>query len=69
MPKVLLLLVLVVVAIAVGFSLGLLKNPLQKKSAAVPEVQLKTEYQNPFDKDTQYTNPFSEYKNPFDSLE
>lgn len=34
-----------------------------------PTVSLKNEYENPFDKDTQYVNPFSEYKNPFDSLE
>lgn len=30
------------------------------------KVQLKTEYSNPFDKKTQYVNPFSSYKNPFD---
>ena len=32
------------------------------------QVQLASEYQNPFNKDTQYVNPFSEYKNPFDNL-
>lgn len=31
-------------------------------------VVLKEEYSNPFDKDTQYVNPFSSYKNPFDQL-
>jgi hypothetical protein len=31
-------------------------------------VVLKKEYQNPFDKNAQYVNPFSQYKNPFDSL-
>lgn len=30
-----------------------------------PKVSLKTEYANPFDKDTQYVNPFETYKNPF----
>ena len=39
-------------------------NPLdllQKKAT----VQLKTEYKNPFSKETQYVNPFDTYKNPF----
>ena len=30
-----------------------------------PEVKLKTEYKNPFSKETQYVNPFDAYKNPF----
>ena len=30
-----------------------------------PKVSLKTEYANPFDKETQYINPFETYKNPF----
>lgn len=34
-----------------------------------PSVTLKTDYQNPFDKSTQYVNPFSDYKNPFDAIE
>lgn len=33
-----------------------------------PTVPLRTEYKNPFEKNTQYTNPFSEYKNPFDNV-
>lgn len=41
------------------------KQPPVKKE---PEVVVNTEYQNPFDKNTQYVNPFSQYKNPFDSL-
>ncbi len=32
-------------------------------------VNLKSEYENPFSSDTQYVNPFSDYKNPFDNLE
>lgn len=32
------------------------------------KVVLKTDYQNPFDKNTQYVNPFASYKNPFDNL-
>lgn len=35
-----------------------------QKSAIAPQ----TSYANPFDKKSQYTNPFSEYKNPFDTL-
>lgn len=31
-------------------------------------VALKSEYENPFDKDTQYENPFNSYHNPFDEL-
>lgn len=31
-------------------------------------VALKSEYENPFDKNTQYVNPFNSYKNPFDEL-
>lgn len=34
-----------------------------------PNVALKTVYQNPFDKKTQYVNPFSETKNPFVNLQ
>ena len=30
------------------------------------EINPNKEYNNPFDKDTQYINPFSEYRNPFD---
>lgn len=30
-----------------------------------PKVQLKSEYQNPFKKESQYVNPFDKYKNPF----
>lgn len=40
------------------------QSPVKKE----PEVVVKTEYQNPFDKNNQYVNPFSEYKNPFDTL-
>lgn len=34
-----------------------------------PTVELKTEYNNPFDKSAQYVNPFSEYKNPLDATQ
>lgn len=41
---------------------------LKSKKAKEPTVTLTKDYDNPFDKSTQYTNPFSEYKNPFDNL-
>lgn len=33
-----------------------------------PAVPLKQDYQNPFDAKTQYVNPFTQNKNPFDTL-
>lgn len=33
-----------------------------------PKVSLKEEYKNPFKKESQYVNPFKEYKNPFNNL-
>lgn len=41
------------------------KTPQASKE---PTVSLTKDYDNPFDKSTQYVNPFSEYKNPFDEL-
>lgn len=34
----------------------------------LPTVKLETQYQNPFNRNTQYANPFDEYKNPFAQL-
>lgn len=31
-----------------------------------PKVALKEDYQNPFDRKTQYVNPFDKFKNPFE---
>lgn len=57
-----------VAAVALFFYLlisqGIITNPLSKE----PIVKLKTEYKNPFAKGSQYVNPFSGYKNPFDNL-
>lgn len=47
-----------------GPNLSALKNFLQKK----PTVTVKTEYQNPFAKETHYVNPFDTFKSPFYSL-
>ena len=33
------------------------------------EVTLKSEYTNPFDRGSQYVNPFEDYKSPFVSLQ
>lgn len=56
-------------AVAVGVYLvvrsGGLQNILPQKE---PEVSLQTEYKNPLTKESQYVNPFSQYKNPFDAL-
>ncbi len=64
-----LLLLLIIGAVVFGLSyFKIIKLPnlpflsfLQKG----PSVQVKTEYKNPFKKETQYINPFQPYKNPF----
>lgn len=33
-----------------------------------PKVELKTEYSNPLKKESQYVNPFDQYKSPFLTL-
>ena len=33
-----------------------------------PKVALQTTYENPFDKETQFVNPFQENKNPFRNI-
>lgn len=63
-----LIFVAVTIVIFVGFLLikgGVIKTtPFSKQS----RVTLASEYSNPFNKDSQYVNPFSDYKNPFDNL-
>ena len=62
------LLLLSVAAIGVAYVLlvlNIIKNPFKEEL----KVPLNVVYQNPFDQKTQYVNPFSEYKNPFDYLE
>lgn len=64
-----LLLLLIIVAGVFGLTkFGFIKLPqlpsipfLQKGA----NVQLKSDYKNPFKKETQYVNPFEKYKNPF----
>lgn len=67
-------LLLLLVAAAVIFiliSYELIKFPYKVSLPGKPKeptVELQKQYQNPFDKSTQYVNPFSSYKNPFDQL-
>jgi len=66
--------VIFVILIIVLSLILFMKNPPSAKkqvsdtSSSKATVKLKTQYKNPFDKDTQYVNPFSGYKNPFDQL-
>lgn len=65
-----LLLPLLLLLAAAAFALiyfGVIKNPLKnlKIGQSGSKVELKTEYKNPFKKETQYVNPFDKYKNPF----
>lgn len=65
-----LLLPLLLLLAAVLFALvyfGVIKNPLNNLQIGQsgPKVELTTEYKNPFKKESQYVNPFEEYKNPF----
>lgn len=66
---------LLLLAIVAGFFIlsaaGVLKAPKLPALPGIkkePTVSLQKQYQNPFDKDAQYINPFSQYKNPFDAL-
>lgn len=62
--------VLLVVLLVVLVSLGVVGYFLLAKkpsSSLDPKVTLQTTVKNPFDKNAQYVNPFSGYKNPFDT--
>ena len=61
------LLLLLIAAVAALIYFGVIQNPLKnlKLGQAGPKVDLKTDYKNPFKKETQYVNPFETYKNPF----
>lgn len=60
-----LMLILLLIAAYLIYS----KTNLSQRSSSVTTIQPQSSYQNPFDKTTQYTNPFSQYKNPFDNLQ
>ena len=38
------------------------------QTSEILKVELESEYQNPFDEETHYENPFNEYQNPFEAL-
>ncbi len=66
LPLILLLLAGAAVFLLVYF--GIITNPFKNLpfvGQTVPKVDVKSEYKNPFDKNTQYVNPFQTYKNPF----
>lgn len=66
-------LIFVVVFIIAGWGIviyllsknGLIKLPNLLNTKKEPTVELKSEYNNPFHKESQYVNPFDKYKNPF----
>lgn len=69
------LLILLIILLLVGGVTGFLvyktltiSTQKVSKNVEVMTVALKSEYENPFDKNTQYDNPFNEYHNPFDAL-
>lgn len=59
------LLLLLAAGLAALIYFGVIKNPLKSLFQKGPKVSVKTEYANPFKKETQYVNPFDTYKNPF----
>lgn len=66
LPLILLLLLGGAVFLLVYF--GIITNPFKNLpilGQKGPKVDVKSEYKNPFDKNTQYVNPFETYKNPF----
>lgn len=65
----LLLLLIAAVAIYLLIARNVIRVPFKVPFVTKqPTVTLQTQYQNPFDKNAQYVNPFSSYKNPFDGL-
>jgi len=71
------LIVVLVIVILVGIDIFLvfrnLANSVNKSLSSLEptkqaSVTLKNQYDNPFDKNTQYSNPFSSSQNPFDNL-
>jgi len=72
MPKIVMtqrkyiILFVVIVVLIVGVILFYVpSSPLQKIVQKQSSVEIKTTYKNPFDKNSQYMNPFETYKNPF----
>ena len=64
----LLILLLVIAGVFALLYFGVIKNSFQNLKLPgqnVPKITVKSEYKNPFNKETQYVNPFQTYKNPF----
>ncbi len=62
---ILLAIIIVVITIAVVFFISSQSQKSDNKTAPAsqtPPIKLKTGYQNPFDKSTQYVNPFEDLK-------
>ncbi|MBI3251527.1 MAG: hypothetical protein HYZ62_01295 [Candidatus Andersenbacteria bacterium] len=66
---VLVIIVVVIVTFLVVNSLS--DTPVDIGSAILGQskVEVKSEYKNPFDRNNQFVNPFSEVKSPFNSLQ
>ncbi len=69
-----LLLVALIVGLGIGYFLiskGFIENPAPNviKINSTAQIDLKADYKNPLDKTSQYVNPFSEFKNPFDKFQ
>lgn len=58
----------VILAVPILIAVFVFNKKIPGLSEKAPNVALKTEYKNPFDKKTQYVNPFAETKNPFANL-
>ncbi len=70
---ILLVVVFVVAIVAIVLvSVGVIKLPSSLKNLVSKNtetsVEVKTEYKNPFAKESQYINPFDQYKSPFLTL-
>jgi len=65
--------IFIILALAVAGAYYIYTKVLNKRlslpGSGEPTVQLKKDYKNPFDKKTQYVNPFDEYKSPLHSLQ
>lgn len=64
------IIMLAIIAVSLFFRVSINKKKLAKKTIIVPlkTVSINVEYKNPFDKKSQYQNPFDDYQNPMDEL-
>ncbi len=70
---VVLLLILVVVGVVLWKNFYPTSNVANQPATSIPTIRpatvtLKSDYSNPFDNKTQYSNPFADYNNPFDGV-